>query len=61
MFSLDKFISDFLPKRPVSLFAPDIEPNKEIKVKKVCVINGAGSIGSCFIKQSCALSRNAWW
>ena len=55
MFNLDKFISDFVTKRPVSMFAPDIEANKdtlskEIKDKKVCVIGGAGSIGSCFIK-----------
>ena len=55
MFNLDKFISDSVTKRPVSMFAPDIEANKEkltqeIKDKKVCVIGGAGSIGSSFIK-----------
>ena len=55
MFNLDKFISAFVTKRPVSMFAPDIEANKdtlskEIKDKKVCVIGGAGSIGSSFIK-----------
>lgn len=55
MFNLDKFISDFVTKRPVSMFAPDIEANKEtlskeIKDKKICVIGGAGSIGSSFIK-----------
>lgn len=55
MFNLDKFISDFVTKRPVSMFAEDIEANKEeltreIKDKKVCVIGGAGSIGSSFIK-----------
>lgn len=55
MFNLDKFISDFVTKRPVSMFAPDIEANKEklskeIKDKKACVIGGAGSIGSSFIK-----------
>ena len=55
MINLDKFISDFVTKRPVSMFAPDIEANKdtlskEIKDKKVCVIGGAGSIGSSFIK-----------
>ena len=55
MFNLDKFISDSVTKRPVSLFAADIEANKEtlsreIKDKKVCVIGGAGSIGSSFIK-----------
>ena len=55
MFNLDKFISDSVTFRSVSMFAPDIETNKEklteeIKGKKVCVIGGAGSIGSSFIK-----------
>ena len=55
MFNLDKFISDSVTKRPVSMFASDIEANKakltqEIKDKKICVIGGAGSIGSSFIK-----------
>ena len=55
MFNLDKFISDSVTLRPVSMFVPDIETNKEkltegIKGKKVCVIGGAGSIGSSFIK-----------
>jgi len=55
MFNLTKFISDSVTFRPVSMFAPDIEANKErlteeIKGKKVCVIGGAGSIGSSFIK-----------
>ena len=55
MFNLYKFISNSITKRPVSMFAADIEANKEvltqeIKNKKVCVIGGAGSIGSSFIK-----------
>ena len=55
MFNLDKFISDSVTKRPVSMFTADIEANKdtltkEIKGKTVCVIGGAGSIGSSFIK-----------
>ena len=55
MFNLDKFIADSVTFRPVSMFAPDIEANKEIlteeiKGKKVCVIGGAGSIGSGFVK-----------
>ena len=55
MFNLDKFIADSVIKRPVSMFAADIEANREtltreIKDKKVCVIGGAGSIGSNFIK-----------
>ena len=55
MFNLDKFISDSVTNRAVSMFAADIEANKEtltkeIQGKKVCVIGGAGSIGSSFIK-----------
>ena len=55
MFNLDKFISDSVTFRQVSMFSEDIEANKdklteEIKGKKVCVIGGAGSIGSSFIK-----------
>ncbi len=55
MFNLDKFIADSVTFRPVSMFAADIEANKEtlsaeIKDKAVCVIGGAGSIGSSFIK-----------
>jgi FlaA1/EpsC-like NDP-sugar epimerase len=55
MFNLDQFISDSVTFRPVSMFAADIETNREtltreIKGKKVCVIGGAGSIGSSFIK-----------
>ena len=55
MFNLEKFIADSVTSRPVSMFAADIEENKEvltseIKDKTVCVIGGAGSIGSSFIK-----------
>lgn len=55
MFNLEKFIADSVTFRPSSMFAPDIEANREklteeIKGKKVCVIGGAGSIGSSFIK-----------
>ena len=55
MFNLDKFISDSVTFRPSSMFELDIKANaetltKEIKGKKVCVIGGAGSIGSSFIK-----------
>ena len=54
MFNLTKFISDHITHRPVSMFAADIEANKaqlkaEIEGKRVCVIGGAGSIGSSFI------------
>ncbi len=55
MFNLDKFIEDSVIFRSYSMFASDIEANKgtltqEIQGKKVCVIGGAGSIGSSFIK-----------
>ena len=55
MFNLDKFISDSVTFRQQSMFVPDIQANaaeltREIRGKKVCVIGGAGSIGSSFIK-----------
>ena len=55
MFDLDKFIAEYVTKRPVSMFYNDIQKNKEtltekIKGKSVLVIGGAGSIGSSFIK-----------
>ncbi len=55
MFNLYKFIADSVTSRTVSMFALDIETNKakltdEIKNKSICVIGGAGSIGSSFIK-----------
>ena len=48
MFNLEKFIADSVTYRSESMFAKDIEANKEaltreIKGKKVCVIGGAGS------------------
>ncbi len=55
MFDLDRFISEHVTKRPVSMFRTDIEANRaeleaKIKGKSVLVIGGAGSIGSSFIK-----------
>lgn len=55
MFNLNKFISDSITIRPTSLFAADIENNKEklqqeIERKSVCVIGGAGTIGASFIR-----------
>jgi len=55
MFDLNRFISEYVTKRPVSMFYNDIQNHKEIleqKIagKKVLVIGGAGSIGSSFIK-----------
>lgn len=55
MFQLDKFISDHVTHRPMSMFSADIEANRDallraIQGKRACVIGGAGSIGSSFIK-----------
>ena len=55
MFNLDKFIGDSVTFRAESMFKADIVANaetltREIRGKKVCVIGGAGSIGSSFIK-----------
>lgn len=55
MFNKSQFISDYVTFRKESMFLADIEANKdmlsaEIKGKSVCVIGGAGSIGSSFIK-----------
>ena len=55
MFNLNLFIGKFVTKREKSMFAADIEANKEvlsreIQGKRACVIGGAGSIGSSFIK-----------
>jgi Predicted nucleoside-diphosphate sugar epimerases len=58
MFNLNQFISQSVTGRSVSMFAPDIEANKErlsneIEGKSVLVIGGAGSIGSQFIRAIC--------
>ncbi len=55
MLNLDSFIANSVTHRTTSLFEKDILDNKceliqEIKGKSVCVIGGAGSIGSSFIK-----------
>lgn len=55
MFDINRFISDHIIHRSESMFAFDIEANreelsKEIEGKKVLVIGGAGTIGSSFIR-----------
>lgn len=55
MFNLGAFISESITSRTTSMFEKDIDDNKnylsrEIDGKSVCVIGGAGSIGSSFIK-----------
>jgi FlaA1/EpsC-like NDP-sugar epimerase len=52
---IPKFIKEYITKRTTSLFAPDIEKNKQelseiIQEKNVLVIGGAGTIGSSYIK-----------
>lgn len=55
MLNLESFINRYVTKRDGSMFTADIEANNvalenNIKGKSVCVIGGAGSIGSSFIK-----------
>lgn len=55
MFNIDNFISQYVTKRPQSMFLADIESNREKLTEKIAgksflVIGGAGSIGSSFIK-----------
>ena len=55
MFNLYKFISDNVISRSQSMFALDIEANKEIlkervEGKSLLVIGGAGTIGSSYIR-----------
>lgn len=55
MKNLILFISDHVTHHPVSMFEADIQTNaakltEEILSKSVCVIGGAGSIGSSIIK-----------
>lgn len=55
MFNLEQFIGKTVTKRAQSMFVGDMEANRdvlnqEIRGKRACVIGGAGSIGSSFIK-----------
>ena len=55
MLNISKFISDNVIFRQKSMFWADIENNsdtirKEVEGKSLCVIGGAGSIGSSFIR-----------
>lgn len=58
MFNINQFIKNNVTRRHISMFASDIEANKnelthEIEGRSVLVIGGAGSIGSQFIKSIC--------
>ena len=55
MLNISKFISENVTFRQKSMFLADIENNresirKEVEGKSLCVIGGAGSIGSSFIR-----------
>ncbi len=55
MLNINKFIGGNITSRITSMFAPDIEANKEqlsqeIEGKSLLVIGGAGSIGSSYIR-----------
>lgn len=55
MLNISKFISDNVTFRQKSMFLADIKNNsdtirKEVEGKSLCVIGGAGSIGSSFIR-----------
>lgn len=55
MLNINQFISDYITDRSESMFASDIEANKdvlreEIEGKSVLVIGGAGTIGSSYIR-----------
>lgn len=55
MFNLELFISEYVTKRPSSMFYTDVEEkvrvlSNKIEGKSALVIGGAGSIGSSFIK-----------
>ena len=55
MLNISKFISENVTLRQKSMFLADIENNseiirKEVEGKSLCVIGGAGSIGSSFIR-----------
>lgn len=63
MLNLDIFIADSVTLRLVSMFAADIEANKEqitreIKGKKICVIGCARSIDFSFLKAGSLLLDN---
>ena len=55
MINVNKFISKHITQRSESMFLKYIEKNrdiltKEIKGRSVCVIGGAGTIGSSYIR-----------
>ena len=55
LMNIDLFIAKYVTKRMSSMFLPDIKANEDklkekIRGKSVCVIGGAGSIGSSFIR-----------
>ena len=64
MFLLDNFINQYVTKRHISMFYPDIDSNRRVLLEKIqgktaLVIGGAGSIGSSFIKAILAFKPGA--
>ena len=66
MFHLDQFISQYVTKRPVSMFSADIEANRDALAKKIAgksvlVIGGAGSSAPASSRRCCPSSPRRWW
>ena len=64
--NIDSFIMDHVTGREESLLIPDFEKfnnqlNSRINGKSVLVINGAGTIGSSYIKAILNSSSPNWW
>lgn len=58
MFNLSKFIGQYVTHREKSMFAQDIEANKEklsaeIKGKEVCIIGGGGGPSVLLSSKQC--------
>ena len=65
MFNLDKFIADSVTFRRTSMFAADIEADREklteeIKGKSVCVIGGRGAMVPASSRLCCGSGRGRW-
>ncbi len=66
MLNVSQFIADHITGRQKSMFAADIEANRdklraEIEGKRVLVIGGAGTIGSSYIRAVLPSVLQSWW